>query len=93
MSYTAPALPRYQLFVTVDGASIVGSPFTVTTLNNLEVDSALEYAIAAIASVVAFLLSNGARYVTGQHILVDGGVSFSLKDHLPRKAPERRDGR
>jgi NAD(P)-dependent dehydrogenase (short-subunit alcohol dehydrogenase family) len=46
-----------------------------------------------VASVVAFLLSNGARYVTGQHILVDGGVSFSLKDHLPRKAPERRDGR
>jgi hypothetical protein len=38
------------------------------------------------------LLSDGARYVTGQHMLVDGGVSFSLKDHLPRKAPERRDG-
>ena len=46
-----------------------------------------------VASVVAFLLSDGARYVTGQHMLVDGGVSFSLKDHLPRKAPERRDGR
>ena len=46
-----------------------------------------------VASVVAFLLSDGARYVTGQHMLVDGGVSFSLKDHLPRKAPSRREGR
>lgn len=46
-----------------------------------------------VASVVAFLLSDGARYVTGQHMLVDGGVSFSLKDHLPRKAPDRKEGR
>ena len=46
-----------------------------------------------IGMAVRFLLSEQARYVTGQHMLVDGGVSFSLKDHLPRKAPSRREGR
>jgi enoyl-[acyl-carrier-protein] reductase (NADH) len=36
---------------------------------------------------VFFLASERSAYVTGQHILVDGGVHFSLKNHLPRKAP------
>ena len=40
-----------------------------------------------IAATVAFLVSEQASYLHGQHILVDGGVSFSLKNHLPRKAP------
>lgn len=35
------------------------------------------------ASVIAFLLSDDAAYVTGQTILVDGGMSVSLMDHLP----------
>ena len=42
-----------------------------------------------VAEAVAFLVSDRSAYVTGQHILIDGGVSFSLKNHLPRKAPIR----
>jgi NAD(P)-dependent dehydrogenase (short-subunit alcohol dehydrogenase family) len=40
-----------------------------------------------IAGTVAFLISEKADYIHGQHILVDGGVASSLKKHLPRKAP------
>ena len=40
-----------------------------------------------VAETVLFLASERSAYVHGQHILVDGGVSFSLKNHLPRKAP------
>jgi NAD(P)-dependent dehydrogenase (short-subunit alcohol dehydrogenase family) len=40
-----------------------------------------------VAEAVAFLASDRARYTTGQQLMVDGGVSFSLKNHLPRKAP------
>jgi len=40
-----------------------------------------------VAEAVAFLASDKARYTTGQQLMVDGGVSFSLKNHLPRKAP------
>jgi NAD(P)-dependent dehydrogenase (short-subunit alcohol dehydrogenase family) len=48
---------------------------------------------ADVAEAVAYFASDAARYVTGQHLLVDGGVSFSLKDHLPRKAPIRKEKR
>lgn len=40
-----------------------------------------------VAELVAFLASDKASYINGQHILVDGGVFCSLKLHLPRKAP------
>lgn len=40
-----------------------------------------------VANAVAFLVSAQATYVHGQHLLVDGGVSFSLKNQMPRKAP------
>ena len=40
-----------------------------------------------VAEAVAFLASDKARYTTGHTLMVDGGVSFSLKNHLPRKAP------
>ena len=40
-----------------------------------------------VAETVFFLASERSAYVNGQHILVDGGVNFSLKNHLPRKAP------
>lgn len=43
-----------------------------------------------VAEAVAFLASDRARYTTGHQLMVDGGVSFSLKNHLPRKAPRFR---
>ena len=43
-----------------------------------------------VADAVQFLVSDKARYVMGQHLMVDGGVSFSLKLQMPRKAPTER---
>ena len=42
-----------------------------------------------IASLVNFIASDEASYIHGQHILVDGGISKSLKLHLKRKPPVR----
>ncbi len=39
-----------------------------------------------IADMVLFLASDGAAYVHGQNILVDGGVAGSVISHLPRPA-------
>jgi NAD(P)-dependent dehydrogenase (short-subunit alcohol dehydrogenase family) len=43
-----------------------------------------------VAEAVAFLASDKARYTTGHQLMVDGGIAFSLKNHLPRKAPRVR---
>ena len=43
-----------------------------------------------VAEAVAFLASDKARYTTGHQLMVDGGLSFSLKNHLPRAAPRVR---
>ncbi|MBM3571125.1 MAG: SDR family oxidoreductase [Alphaproteobacteria bacterium] len=40
-----------------------------------------------VADLVVFLASDRASYIHGQHILVDGGIARSLKNHLPRKPP------
>jgi NAD(P)-dependent dehydrogenase (short-subunit alcohol dehydrogenase family) len=40
-----------------------------------------------VAGTVAFLISDQADYIHGQHILVDGGVACSLKRQMPRNAP------
>ncbi len=42
---------------------------------------------ADVANAVAFLASEQAAYIHGQHLLVDGGVGISLKKQMPRKAP------
>ena len=39
-----------------------------------------------VASMVLFLISSDAAYVTGQNIVVDGGVAGSVIAHLPRPA-------
>lgn len=41
---------------------------------------------AEVASVVLFLLSDAAAYVTGTELLVDGGVTMSVIGTLPRPA-------
>lgn len=41
---------------------------------------------AEVAEVVLFLLSDGARYINGVELLVDGGVTMSVLDSLPRPA-------
>ena len=53
---------------------------------------------AEVASVVLFLLSDAAAYVTGTELLVDGGVTMSVIGTLPRPAsvdavgPDASDG-
>ncbi len=41
-----------------------------------------------IGSVAAFLLSDDAKYVSGQTIMVDGGFSHTLILHLPQPEPD-----
>ena len=38
-----------------------------------------------IAEAVLFLDSDGAKYISGHELVVDGGVSTSVMAHLPRE--------
>ena len=40
---------------------------------------------ADIAEAVLFLDSDGAKYISGHELVVDGGVSISVMAHLPRE--------
>ena len=40
---------------------------------------------ADIAEAVLFLDSEGAKYISGHELVVDGGVSTSVMAHLPRE--------
>ena len=43
-----------------------------------------------IADVAAFLLSDDARYMTGQNVCVDGGFASSILAHVPGR-PNKKD--
>ena len=43
-----------------------------------------------IADVIAFLLSDDARYMTGQNVCVDGGFASSILAHIPGR-PTKKD--
>jgi len=40
---------------------------------------------ADIAEAVLFQDSDGAKYISGHELVVDGGVSISVMAHLPRE--------
>jgi NAD(P)-dependent dehydrogenase (short-subunit alcohol dehydrogenase family) len=40
---------------------------------------------ADIAEAVLFLDSDGAKYISGHELVIDGGVSISVMAHLPRE--------
>lgn len=44
--------------------------------------------VDVLVNAVIFLASQRARYITGQEILVDGGVSHSLMGRMPRSGFE-----
>jgi NAD(P)-dependent dehydrogenase (short-subunit alcohol dehydrogenase family) len=68
------------IYEDADVRSVRGSQVPVGSLGTAE----------DVAEAVAFLASDKARYTTGHQLMVDGGLSFSLKNHLPRTAPRVR---
>lgn len=45
-------------------------------------------AAAVVVSAVSFLASDQADCIHGQHLMVDGGMSFSLWKQMPSLVPE-----
>ena len=87
-----------QIRVNCISPGFVVTPLTQPLYNQPEVKAAREalvplgriaHADSDIAGMVAFLLSNQATYLTGQNLLVDGGLLDSVQTHIsgrPRTA-------
>jgi glucose 1-dehydrogenase len=78
-------LAAHNILVVGVGPGAVATPINVSTMNDPELLAKLDAAIPLgrmakpeeIASVVAFLAGDGASYITGTTIFVDGGIMQS----------------
>jgi glucose 1-dehydrogenase len=70
---------------------LVRTPLTQGVYDSSEAKSAREALVpihriaeadADLAGIIAFLLSTDAAYITGQNLLVDGGLLDSIQTHL-----------
>ncbi len=76
---------------------MIRTPFTANVYSNNELANARNDVVPLgrvglpedIADVAAFLLSDDARYVTGQNIVVDGGFASSILRHIPGRPSKK----
>ena len=76
---------------------MIRTPFTANVYSNNQLASARNEVVPLgrvglpedIADVAAFLLSEDARYITGQNIVVDGGFASSILGHIPGRPAKK----